>query len=278
VQRVRRSAGSHARCRVLFHLLARRPGDPSPCLRCGSSRDYYASGLCAGCYTQAIRRWAPAWTATPGRDPQHPLAVRACLAWRQQYPAAGTVWDLRPDRVPGPPRFVPAVPQTSWAAATITGRFDLAGANRHGHQLFFANMFYENGARTRAKDTAAAQPSRTVPAELSTKTVPATETDVFGEQLRLFTIRHDLAAAGRTGLHLRADPAQAAALESLARDLAAAASWRQEQLQDNIIGIRIVLVCNRVAGPQCAPAKSTASRTSTCPSGPCSKSWTPPPS
>jgi len=30
------------------------PVTPPPCLRCGSSRDYYASGLCARCHTQAI--------------------------------------------------------------------------------------------------------------------------------------------------------------------------------------------------------------------------------
>jgi len=218
------------------------PVTPPPCLRCGSGRDYYTSGLCARCHTQAIPPVDScldcyAWGATRNSR----WLCRACLSWRQQYPQQAPCATCGRTVSLGPHGSCRLCHKQAGLLRTINGRFDLAGANRHGHQLFFAGMFHENGARTRAKDTAAAQPRRDVPAKPPTKTVKATATDVFGEQLRLFTIRHDLAAAGRPGLRLRADPAQAAALESLARDLAAAASWRQKQLQDNIIGIRIVL-------------------------------------
>ena len=61
------------------------------------------------------------------------------------------------------------------------------------------------------------------------------------EQLTMFTLRPDLAAAGRAGLHLRIHPEDAAPLEAIARDIAAARGWSRQQLKDTIIGIRIVL-------------------------------------
>ena len=54
-------------------------------------------------------------------------------------------------------------------------------------------------------------------------------------------MRRDLAAYGRIGLHLRADPARAAALDQLAHDMAAELGWTARLLEGACYGLRIVL-------------------------------------
>jgi len=215
------------------------PVTPPPCLRCGSSRDYHTSGLCARCHTQAIPPVDScldcyAWGATRNTG----WLCRGCRSWRQQYPQQAPCATCGRTGSLSPRGSCRLCHKQASLLRTPNGRFDLAGANRHGQQLFFADMFRDHRAPARVEDTAA-QPNRPVPAQLPTGT--DTDTATFGEQLRLFTIRHDLAAAGRTGLHLHADPAHATALEALARDLATSGTWSRKQLQESIIGIRIVL-------------------------------------
>jgi len=257
VQRVRRSAGSHARCRVLFHLLARRPGDPSTVSAVRIEPGLLTpAALCAGCYTQAIPPVGScldcyAW----GANPQHPLAVPRMPGLAPAVPAAGTVWDCRPDRVPGPHGFVPAVPQTSWAAAD-----DHRSVRPGGRQpartssCSSPTCSNENGARHGAKTQPPPSPAGPSSRALH-QAVPATETDVFGEQLRLFTIRHDLAAAGRTGLHFARRPAQAAGAGVPGPRPGRRRSWRRRTVAGQHHGIRIVLGLQPGGRPQCAPAK-----------------------
>jgi hypothetical protein len=54
-------------------------------------------------------------------------------------------------------------------------------------------------------------------------------------------VRRGLAAHGRTGLHLRADPARAAALDRLAHDMAAELGWTARLLEVTCYGLRTVL-------------------------------------
>jgi hypothetical protein len=79
-------------------------------------------------------------------------------------------------------------------------KFDPIGANRHGQRLFLADMFLMGGRTTSRETLSESAPVPAKPGE--------------HEQLVLFTMRRDLAAHGRTGLHLRADPLRAAALEA----------------------------------------------------------------
>ncbi|GGK79230.1 hypothetical protein [Mangrovihabitans endophyticus] len=73
-----------------------------------------------------------------------------------------------------------------------------------GRQLFIAGTFRDSRANHRPEPEPVAEP----PPEFA----------VTGdhEQLVLCGMRRDLASHGRTGLHLRADPARAAALDQLA--------------------------------------------------------------
>lgn len=114
------------------------------------------------------------------------------------------------------------------------GELDVVGANRQGQQLFLADLFQQHSLRVRNGPT---QRSDTPPHSAPIPMLrPARH-----QQLALFNVRHDLAAHGRVGLSLRADPVRAAALESHARQLAAQRGWSTRLTQDTCHGIRIVL-------------------------------------
>jgi hypothetical protein len=119
--------------------------------------------------------------------------------------------------------------QAGQHAALPRRKLDLTGANRHGQQLFLAHTFQDRRVHLRHDTKADAE--------------PLSEFAVTGdhEQLVLFKMRRDLAAHGRTGLHLRADPARAAALDRLARDMAAELGWTGRLLEGTSCGLRIVL-------------------------------------
>lgn len=57
----------------------------------------------------------------------------------------------------------------------------------------------------------------------------------------MFSMRRNLTAHGRAGLHLRADPIRAAALERRAHQMAAELGWTPRLLEGTCYGLRIVL-------------------------------------
>ncbi|HWH01704.1 MAG TPA: hypothetical protein VNV66_20845 [Pilimelia sp.] len=208
------------------------PVTPPPCLRCGSRTGYYTSGLCNRCHKDGDPgvdscRECQAWGATR----HHNWRCRACVTWCRNYPT------VKPCTVCGQPRHVGfwgcEVCRLCYKQASMLRqpdeKLDLTGANRHGQQLFIADTFLDSRANRR--------PAPEAPAE------PLSEFAVTGdyEQLVLFAMRRDLAAHGRTGLHLRADPARAAALDRLAHDMAAELGWTARLLEGTCYGLRIVL-------------------------------------
>jgi hypothetical protein len=207
------------------------PVTPPPCVRCGARTGYYTSGVCERCHPNA----------RPGVD-----SCLDCYAWGATrhlgWLCAGcTSWRRRPRA---------HVDTCRWCRRTVTvnedgacrlcrkqatrlreprGTLDLPGANRHGQQLFFADMFH-----TRSR-TPTRPPATTSPPPVAAPRRPA------GHQLVLFSQQRDLAAHGRAGLPQPADPVLAAQLDRRARDLAAQRGWSQRQTTNTRHGLRIVL-------------------------------------
>jgi integrase len=109
------------------------------------------------------------------------------------------------------------------------GALDFLGANRHGQQLFFADMF-------RPPSMSPANPPAT-----PSQSLAAAPQRPAGSQLVLLSQQRDLAAHGRAGLPQPADPDLAAGLFRRARDLAARHGWSQRQTTETCHGLRIVL-------------------------------------
>jgi hypothetical protein len=220
------------------------PVTPPPCLRCGSARGYFATGLCERCHPYADPGVDScldclAW----GARRTHGWLCRACVSWRAVYAnpakngshgpchACGRVLTLgrrgvcrlchkhashvRQDREP----------------------LDVIGANRNGHQLFFADLF------TSKSDLPAPprhKPKLPVPASVSTPSKPLW-IERRDEQLILFTMKPDLAAHGRSGLLQLAHPDDVAPLTVIAHQVADANNWSPRQRKDAIFGVRIML-------------------------------------
>ncbi len=207
------------------------PVTPPPCVRCGSRTGYYTSGICVRCHPNA----------RPGVD-----SCLDCYAWGAtrhfKWLCVGCMgWRDRPDAPIGACRSCgrtvtlhrDGVCRLCRKQATRMrepgAKLDLIGANRHGQQLYFADMF-------RSPATTPARP----PADASQPAAPAPHWPA-GHQLVLFAQQRDLAAHGRAGLPLPADPVLAAELFQRARDLAAQRGWSKRQTINTCHGLRIVL-------------------------------------
>jgi integrase len=244
------------------------PVTPPPCLRCGSRTSYYTSGVCRRCHKDGDPGVescidCDAWGATRHFD----WLCHGCSTWRKNNTSLGTCAICRQVRH-----------LSDWGllvcrlcykqASMLRGpedRLDLIGANRHGQQLFFADMFYRRGQakppqppKPRAAEQdflprrhpLCAKPSRRPTATAAVTPATAADTTqrvsagaerVDGEQLVLFAMRRDLAAHGRTDLHLRTDPVRAAVLERHAVDMAHELGWTPKLLDSTCYGLRIVL-------------------------------------
>jgi hypothetical protein len=209
------------------------PVIPPPCLRCGARIGYYTSGICRRCHHDAdpgVDSWFDcyAWGATR----VHGWLCRGCNGWRRNHPT------VDPCAVCG--RIVHvgwwgrSVCRLCFKQASLLrepdGRLDLLGANRYGQQLFLAisrSPVLRSGRRLTPKE--ALRPLQAAPAR------------VRHQQLAPFTMRRDMAAHGRAGLHQRADPTRAAELERHARDLGTRRGWKPDQIERACDGIRILL-------------------------------------
>jgi hypothetical protein len=150
--------------------------------------------------------------------------------------------------------------------------FDPNRANKHGQQLFLADMFTPHKTPTRrlgqaVENVPATNARRSRPAELRWLALR-------DQQLTLFTMKPDLAAGGSAGLHQRAHPDDVVPLEAVAHDFAQTYRWSTKQCNAAIIGVRIMLGSKTTAAHPSARARSKHCATLTCRSGRSSKSWT----
>lgn len=125
-----------------YDCLPGGPYIPPPCMRCGSG-DYYSQGRCAQCH--------PAAPAQPG-------ACKDCLAWgvyrrynwkcwvcrwwQSHYPQGVCDYCHRETRI-GDQGACRLCLEQARLMQELGRPLDLAGANRHGQQLFFANLQFQ---------------------------------------------------------------------------------------------------------------------------------------
>ncbi len=225
------------------------PGGPvvaPPCLKCGARDAYYAAGLCIRCHPRDDPgpdscRDCLAWGATR----THTWLCQGCTTWRAKYSNPANGGGIGPcpccrRTLTLGARGVCRLCHKQATYAREPGQpWDPIAANRHGQQLFFADMFTTPKSRTHRPDpriehTPPPAPPPPPPAEPHWLTPR-------DHQPALFPTKPDLAAHGRTGLHQRAHPDDVAPLEAIARELAATHRWSNRQSRDAIIGVKIML-------------------------------------
>lgn len=138
---------------VCFECWPGGPVAPPPCLKCGSTDRYFTNGLCARCHRYGGLQVDSctdcyAWGATRHRG----WRCIGCDAWRRdKRRTIGTCCSCRRETMPLAPdggcrlcrkQRTKALSAKPWPPP------DVVEANRHGQQLFFADMFILNGPRT----------------------------------------------------------------------------------------------------------------------------------
>lgn len=214
------------------------PVVPPPCIKCGS-RDYFHAGLCVRCHI--LSDPGPdscldclAWGATR----THQWLCLGCVAWRNKYRQPRSGGGIGTCRTCGRTVMLGARgicrlchKQTEYYR--IPGEpYDPIAANKHGQQLFFADMFFTNPRHGGPGPARQEDPGPVEPRDWTTG---------LDNQPALFTATPDLASHGRAGLHRRANPEQAAMLERIANHLADEQHWTTGQRRDAIIGARIAI-------------------------------------
>lgn len=225
------------------------PVTPPPCLRCGSRHGYFATGLCERCH-----HWAD-----PGPDSCRDCLAwgarrttkwlcKGCVQWRVKYANTakgriGPCYGCNRTLMLGARGVCRLCHKQATFVRERSQPFDAVAANKHGQQLFLADMFLVRKTPSRATGPIAA-PTNTDLAESPAVRVqpplPHWQT-LRDEQLTLFTMKPDLAAHGRAGLHQLAHPDDVAPLELIAHQLADANQWSPRQRKEAIIGVRIML-------------------------------------
>ena len=130
------------------------PGGPfraPPCRKCGTTEDYFSQGMCVHCH--------------PGSH-QYPGSCKGCLAWGVYRRYNWKCWSCRwwrthyPEGVCGYCGQLARIGEQRACRLCLAqarmvqepGRgLDLAGANKHGQQLFLANMYFKRPSTPRLK-------------------------------------------------------------------------------------------------------------------------------
>lgn len=138
-----RAAWTRPRVDVCYDCLPGGPFTPPPCVQCGSQSDYFSQGMCARCHPRGPEhigscKGCLAWGVYPSRN----WTCSSCRWWQTHYPKGickfcgdhSNVSDTRACRL--------CLEQARMVQEP--GRApDVAAANKHGQQLFFANMLFK---------------------------------------------------------------------------------------------------------------------------------------
>ena len=134
-----------------YDCLPGGPFIPPPCSACGVTSNYFSQGLCERCHPRSPGKIGSckdclAW----GVFPQHNFLCWTCRWWRQHYPPGVCDYCVRQATVGDQGACRLCLEQARMLQEP--GRaLDLAGANEHGQQLFFANMHFQRRKTRRLK-------------------------------------------------------------------------------------------------------------------------------
>lgn len=221
-----RVAWSKPRVDLCYQCMPGGPFPPPPCSRCGATDRYFSGGLCERCHRDAPRRLDScgdclAWGSVSRRA--HGLCF-SCFHWRLRYPAGKCATCGRTVGV-HPTRHC----RLCWRQAAMMRhndkRITVEDANRHGQQLFFANMF-----KVQVTIRHLNRQPRTDP-QPPTEPVARTRSmwQRANRQLPLFYLPHDFRAGHARGFP---EPSDSALVDVLSRDLADFATRHGWTLED----------------------------------------------
>ena len=138
-----RVAWTRPRVDVCYECLPGGPFTPPPCVHCGSQSDYFSQGMCVRCHPRGpehVRscKGCLAWGVYPSRN----WTCSSCRWWETHYPKGTCKFCGRQSNVSDTEACRLCLEQARMVQEP--GRApDVAAANQHGQQLFFANMLFK---------------------------------------------------------------------------------------------------------------------------------------
>lgn len=146
-----RVAWSKPRVDFCYGCLPGGPFTPPPCSSCGRAENYFSQGLCERCHPRSPMKVGSckgclAW----GVYPQRNWMCSSCRWWQTHYPKGVCDYCDRESWIGEQGACRLCLEQARMLQEP--GRaLDLAGANKHGQQLFFANMHFQRRKTRRLK-------------------------------------------------------------------------------------------------------------------------------
>jgi hypothetical protein len=218
--------------RLCYDCLPGGPFVPPPCKKCGTTKNFYASDLCARCHPFGPHRLdscrdCSAW----GAKRSNKWLCRPCIAWTIKYPVGECLSCHQLVAVNGRD-----ICRLCWRNASGArdnhGNFDPIAGNRDGQQLFFADLF---------KALRLDGSCRPVPLPVNLP-LPVTY-----RQLVLFVWPHDL-RGGTSKAPAPRDPHLFRAFEIFEREYATRHHWTRGYSTQVRGGIRVLLGLQDTAG------------------------------
>ncbi len=201
-----RVAWTLPRIDVCYDCLPGGPFTPPRCSKCGSREDYYSAGLCGICHSyEPLRvdscRHCYAW----GVIRKHRWMCFGCRSWRTNHDwgVCGSCHRRVPVDAAGYCRLCwRQATMLQWTRAGLT----VPEANRHGQQLFFANL-HQTPQRSRRGYTQKQQRLDAATARAAAHAAPPPPLRLVDhEQLVLFDMARDMHAGLRHGFRPPPDP------------------------------------------------------------------------
>lgn len=138
-----RVAWTQPRVDFCYECLPGGPFTPPPCTRCGSRDEYFSQGMCLRCHPRSPEHVGAckgcfAWGVYPSRN----WTCSSCKWWETHNPEGTCRYCRRYTRVSDTQACRLCLEQARMAQEPGRGP-DVAAANRHSQQLFFANMLFK---------------------------------------------------------------------------------------------------------------------------------------
>lgn len=213
---------------------------PPRCKLCGSAEDYYTNGRCRRCHRSAQVTDSCLDCLAWGVTRHNSWLCEGCRSWRRRFPEPRECASCTRTITVNARGYCRLCTRQASLVRVPHRSINVGEACRHGHQLFFADMFRQK----RPEPEPRRQPLLPLPGQYP----------VSHMHMVLFDAERDLAAGRRAGFPVPPLPDLAATLDDVLADHAARHGWGRQLQAVTRSALRVLLATQDTPG---APIAAT---------------------